>query len=247
MNCLEGETTITLMITRRISAVAIFCLALGLFACETEDPGPVQQLEKEFYDVDFERLEVASALDVHVEQSNIYRISVSGDRRNIDDLQIYKSGNTLILKFDDNENRKHDTRIDITMPRLEGANFSAASSSTINGFESDEDLDLYISGASVCQLSAGYREVNLSLSGASNLVMSGLGDEISAEISGASVLTAFDYPVREADVDLSGASNGKVTVTDELHATAAGASSIIYRGSPSLTSSTSGSSTVIKD
>ena len=156
------------MITRRISATAIFCLALGLIACETEDPGPVQKFEKEFYDVDFERIEVASALDVHVEQSNIYSITVSGDRRNIDDLQIYKSGNTLVLKFDDNPNRIHDTKIEITMPRLEGANFSAACSSTINGFESDEDLDLFVAGASVCQVNAGYREVNLSLSGASN-------------------------------------------------------------------------------
>lgn len=235
------------MTTRRISATAIFCLALGLIACETEDPGPVQKFEKEFYEVDFERLEVASALDVHVEQSNVYSISVSGDRRNIDDLKIYKSGSTLVLKFEDNPNRIHDTKIEITMPRLEGANLSAASSSIINGFESDEDINLDISGASVCQLSAGYREVNLSLSGASNLVMSGLGDEINAEISGASVLTAFDYPVREATVNLSGASNGKVTVTDELKAIAAGSSSLIYRGSPSLTSSTSGSSTVIKD
>jgi hypothetical protein len=39
--------------------------------------------------------------------------------------------------------------------------------------------------------------------------MSGLGDEINAEVSGASVLTAFDYPVREATVNLSGASKRK--------------------------------------
>ena len=54
--------------------------------------------------------------------------------------------------------------------------------------------------------------------------MYGLGDEINAEVSGASVLTAFDYPVREAEIEVSGASSGKVTVTDELKATAAGAS-----------------------
>jgi hypothetical protein len=56
------------MTIRRSSAAAIFCLALDLIACETEDPGPVQNFEKEFYDVDFERLEVGSALDVRVEQ-----------------------------------------------------------------------------------------------------------------------------------------------------------------------------------
>ena len=220
---------------------------IGLLSCETEDPGPVQNFEKEFPILDFDRLEIGSALDVSVEQSNIYSINVRGDRRNIDDLDIFKSGNTLVIKFDDNSNRIHVTYITITMPRLEGANFSGASSSRINGFESDGDLDLYVSGASVCQLSAGYREVNLSLSGSSSLLMSGLGDEINAEISGASVLTAFDFPVREADINASGSSSGKVTVTDELKAVASSASSLIYRGTPSLTTSISGGSTVIKD
>jgi hypothetical protein len=82
-------------------------------------------------------------------------------------------------------------------------------------------------------VNAGYREVNVTLSGASNLLMSGLGDEINAEISGASVLVAFDYPVREADVNVSGASSGKVTVTDELTAVAA-VPALIYRGNPSV-------------
>lgn len=219
----------------------------GLLSCETEDHGPVQRADKEFSVVDFDRLEIGSALDVTVEQSNVYSIKVTGDRRNIDDLEVYKTGNTLIIEFDENVNRIHQTHITITMPRLEGVNFSEASTSTVDGFESDEDLDMYISGASVCQLNAGYREINLSLSGGSNLVLTGLGDEINADISGASVLTAFDYPVREAYVDLSGASNAKVTVTDELTAVAEGASSLIYRGNPSVTSQTSGGSAVIKE
>jgi hypothetical protein len=237
------------MLTRRNGLAALLCLflAFNLLSCECEDPGPVQRTEKEFDFIDFDRLEIASALDVRVEQSNVYSIQVSGDRRNIDDLDMYKSGSTLVIKFDDNSNRNHETFITITMPQLEGANFSSASSSQVNGFESDEDLDLYLSGASVCQLNAGYREVNITLSGASNLLMSGLGDEINAEISGASVLVAFDYPVREADLNASGASSGKVTVTDELTAVAASASSIIYRGNPSVTTAISGGSAVLKD
>ncbi len=151
------------MLTRRNGFAALLCLflAFNLISCECEDPGPVQRTEKEFDIIDFDRLEIASALDVRVEQSNVYSIEVRGDRRNIDDLDVYKSGSTLIIKFDDNSNRNHETLITITMPHLEGANFSAASTSKVNGFESDEDLDLYLSGASVCQLNAGYREVNL--------------------------------------------------------------------------------------
>jgi hypothetical protein len=237
------------MLTLRNVFAALLCLflAFNLLSCECEDPGPVQRIEKDFDIIDFDRLEIASALDVRVEQSNVYSIVVTGDRRNVDDLDVYKSGSTLIIKFDDNSNRNHETFITITMPHLEGANFSAASASKVDGFESDEDLDLYLSGASVCQVNAGYREVNVILSGASNLLMSGLGDEINAEISGASVLVAFDYPVRKADVNVSGASSGKVTVTDELTAVAASARSIIYRGNPSVTTAISGGSAVLKD
>lgn len=249
MSCHEDETTIFHMFTRHkgISAICCSLILFGLLSCETEDPGPVQKFDKEFSIIDFDRLEIGSALDVSVEQSNIYSIKVRGDRRNIDDLDLSKSGNTLVIKFDDNSNRIHKTYITITMPYLEGANFSGASTSRISGFESDDDLDLYISGSSVCQLNAGYREVNLSLSGSSNLLMSGLGDEINAEISGASVFTAFDYPVREANISVSGVSSGKVTVTDELNVVAADASSLIYRGNPSLTTTTSGGSTIAKD
>ena len=235
---------------KKIKTLFEFLILSGLFVftgCETEDPGPLQEVEKEFSIVDFDRLEMGSAFNIRVEQGSTYSIEVKGDRRNINDLDVFKNGSTLIIKFDDNSNRTHETYITITMPRLEAVNFSGASISKINGFESDEELDFYLSGASVCQLNAGYREVDLALSGASSLLMYGLGDELNAEISGASVLSAFDFPVREANIDVTGASTGKITVTDELKVVAAGASSLLYRGSPSFTSSVSGASTIEKD
>jgi hypothetical protein len=78
-------------------------------------------------------------------------------------------------------------------------------------------------------------------------VFFGSGDQFHAEISGASTFKAFDYPVREAMIDISGASEGKVAVTDELKVTAGGASSVLYRGNPSVSSNISGASTVQKD
>jgi len=218
-----------------------------LSSCQTEDPGPLQEVVREFPVVGFDRLEMGSAFNIRVEQSSTYGIHISGDRRNIEDLEVFKTGSTLVIRFDDYGNRNHQTFITITMPRLEAANFSGASISTVSGFESDEELDIYLSGASVCQLHAGYRELNLMLTGASTLQMFGLGDEIHAEVSGASILTAYDFPVRQADLDISGASSGKVTVTDELIAVATGASSVLYRGNPSVTSTVSGASTVRKD
>ncbi len=232
---------------KTLSFLVFLSVLLILGGCETNDPGPIQDVNRDFTQVDFDRLEMGSALHIRVEQSNTFRISANGDRRNIDELNVYKTGSTLNINFKDNRNRQHETYITINMPRLKAVNFSGASVSKIVGFNSDESLDFYLSGASECQLDAGYRQTNIVLSGASTLLMYGLGDEIEAQVSGASVLTAFDYPVREASINVSGASSGKITVTDELNAVAEGASSVLYRGNPSVTSAVSGASSVQKD
>jgi hypothetical protein len=232
---------------KTLAAFLLVTFSVILISCDTEDPGPLQETRKDFSIVDFDRLEMGSAFNIEVEHDNIFSIQAKGDRRNINDLEVYKSGNTLIIEFDDNDDRRHDTYIKITMPRLDAVNFSGGSVSKIRDFESDGDLDLYLSGASVSQLDSDYRKLNLVVSGASSLLMHGSGDELVAEISGASTIKAFEYPVRKATANLSGASEGKIMATDELNVTAAGASSVLYRGNPTLTSNTSGASTVQKD
>jgi hypothetical protein len=227
--------------------LSLAVLGMCMFSCETEDPGPLQETSKDFSVVNFDRLEMGSAFRIQVEQGNTYSIQVRGDRRNIDDLDVYKRGTTLVMEFDDHANRKHDTYITITMPTLTGVSFSGASISTISGFESDGQLDVYLSGASTCQLDAGYKNTKVILSGASHLVMRGLGDILDGEVSGASDLAAFDFPVRSADLNLSGASGGKVTVSDAMKIVATGASSLLYRGNPVVDAHVSGASNVNKD
>jgi hypothetical protein len=249
VSCLEDETTLKTM-TRHFKTLLSAMFLAGaciLTSFDEEDPGPLQDKEKDYSLIDFDRLEMGSDFHISVEQSNIYSIHVEGDRRNLDDLEVYKEGSTLVIKYEDNANRKHNTYITIKMPELNGVNFSGASVSTIKGFESDHDLDFILSGASDCQIDAGYRELNVDISGASRLRLYGLGDSIEGKVSGASTLSAFDYPVREATLDASGASNVKVTVSDQLEVVASGGSSVIYRGNPSVSSNISGGSTVQKD
>jgi len=233
--------------TKALFIYLLAILAVALSSCETEDPGPLQEVEKEFSIIDFDRVEMGDALHIEIEQGSTFSIETEGDRRNINDLEVYKSGSTLIIKFKDERTRQHDTYIDITMPVLKSVNFSGASVSKIKDFESDGELDVYLSGASTLQLVAGYRAVNLVLSGASNLLMRGLGDELHAEVSGASVLSAFEFPVGTATLEFTGASVGKVTVSDELKVMGSGASSILYRGNPTVTANTTGDSSVQKD
>lgn len=214
---------------------------------EAEDPGPIQEIEREFSVVDFDRLEIGDALNIDVEQGDFFEISVRGDRRNIDDLDVRKEGSTLVIDFEDNRSRRHDTYITITMPTILSANFSGASDSRISGFEDLEIFDLYLSGASVSQLDIHAAELDIVLSGASYLNVRGDGANLEADLSGASVLKAFHFPVEEADINLSGASDAHITVDSNLKVIARGASVIRYRGNPVVNSDVSGASSVRKD
>lgn len=215
-----------------------------LASCNTEDPGPIQYMEKDYALTDFDRLEMGSGFHIAVTQSSLYRIHVSGDARNINDLKVFKNGSTLMIQYDEQNNRRHDTYITIEMPVLYGANFSGGSVSVIKDFESDGIFDFVLSGASVCQLNAGYRELKLNVSGASQLSMNGLGDEIHGDISGASYVSAYDFPVSDVYLQVTGASKAKVTASQSLNVTANGASEVTYKGNPEVQSSVTGDSQV---
>jgi hypothetical protein len=85
------------------------------------------------------------------------------------------------------------------------------------------------------------------ISGASVVNLRGSASTLDAEITGASVLKGFNFPVVSADIVATGASHGNVTVADDLNAVASGASSVTYRGNPTVTSDVSGSSSVNKE
>jgi hypothetical protein len=229
------------------SLLIVFFSALVLSSCYTEDPGPLQDHEKEYSITDFDRVEMGSALNVEVRQGEFFQVSAKGDSRNIDDLRVRKQGSTLVIDYDDSHNRKHETYIYITMPSLRAANFSGASDSRVSGFSEQDIFDFNLSGASTSQVDAEANEINVRVSGASNLRLTGIANRLDVEVSGASELSAFNLTAEEARVKVSGASEAKVNVSTDLHATASGASSILYRGEPNVTKDVSGASSVTKD
>ena len=234
--------------TRILSFLLVLSCIILLSSCYTEDPGSLQESEKQFSIIDFDRLELGSAFIIEVKEGDNFSVSAKGDVRNLDDLKVYKNGSSLVVKYDDNHNRKHDTYIYITMPELLGATLSGATDSKISGFSSDNDtFDFHLSGASYAQIDMIASAMNLNISGASHLRISGTTTNMDVDVSGASVLSAFNLTAEDAHVHASGASEAKVNVTTSLHATASGASTIVYKGSPALTRDSSGASSIHHD
>ena len=232
---------------KRTSLYHFSCIALlilSVSACIREDVGPYQGDKQTYVLTGFDRLDMGSALSITVQAGPAFAITAEGDRRNLDDLEVYIRNGTLFARYRTNRNRKHQTSFAITMPTVRGVAFSGASQSIITGFTNLSELSIELSGASKGEFTGDAARTTVDLSGASALQVSGRGAALSAELSGASNLQAFAYSVGEATVNASGASKASVTVSNALVADASGASTIRYRGTPTVRQRVSGASTV---
>lgn len=106
-----------------------------------------------------------------------------------------------------------------------------------------KSLSLDCSGASNLVLEVQSLEVSVDLSGASSLNLVGVAKGFRAGVSGSSVLAARGLMVDDARVDLSGSSQGRLSVHRRLDYDISGASELLVWGSPRIgVASKSGSS-----
>ena len=221
---------------------------------------------QEFDYSDFTRVEVGYALEVEVIQSSSFSISITADDNIFDYMDVSKSGETLKIRLKSSYSYTSYTAIaEITMPELYRLDFSGATHGSVQGFSSSHDFGLELSGASsldIADMAAGGIEFEVSgashitgnitaddaefdISGASSVTLSGSANDLDANVSGASRLEIEDFPVHNADVNLSGASSGTINLDGTLDANLSGASHLYYIGEPTLGSlDISGGSTI---
>ncbi|MBD2753867.1 head GIN domain-containing protein [Spirosoma validum] len=230
----------------RFLGIGLMALLIALAGCswKREDIGPYQADQQTYALTNFDRIDMGSAFVITVQQGTTFSITAEGDRRNLDDLQVYTRNGTLMAQYRVARNRQYNTSFLITMPTLRGVSFSGASRSTISGFTNLNDLDIHLSGASEGQFTIQSARTTIELSGASSLRLNGAGAGLWADLSGASLLQSFSYPVSEANLEASGASKANVNVATMLDVNASGASSVRYRGTPSVRQRISGASSV---
>jgi len=236
--------------------VALFLTSGLLVGCVGDIITGSGNLETEEMDFsEFTRVEVSSAFEVEIAQSDSYSVSVTADDNLFDYIQVSKVGETLKIGLRTVSIQWPATlQANVTMPQLHGLNLSGATNGTASGFTSTENLDIEVSGASsieLAEISAGDAmlnisgasdvtgditagDVNLNVAGASTVQLEGSASDIVVEASGASRVKLGDFTINNADVSLSGASSGTVNLSGRLDADLSGASNLEYIGEPTL-------------
>lgn len=217
---------------------------------------------------EFTRVEVGSAFEVEITQSDSYNVSITADDNLFKHIEVSKEGKILKIGLKPRITFGSVTlKAKITMPQLRGLDLSGATRGTVSGFSSTENVDLEVSGASsldLVDISAGDVKSDISgaskvtgditagdadfdVSGASTVQLEGSARDIVVDASGASRVKLAAFPVNNADIKLSGASSGTVNLDGRLDADLSGASKLEYIGEPTMGDiNTSGASTLSK-
>jgi len=223
-----------------------FLLIACSFSSENHNDQDDDRVSRTFNLKDFDRLSLGSAFEINVTKGS-YAVKVEGRKQDLAELEADVSGDKLRIRYKDSHNwgkNRKRVMVTISMPTLKGLDLSGATTSTISGFNDLGTLDLDISGASKSDIRLKAQKIIMDASGASTITLTGSASRIEGEVSGATSLRAYDFSVKDAFLDVSGASSIKLNVSGKLEVEASGASNVRYRGTASVRSSTSGASSV---
>ena len=203
----------------------------------------------------FSRIRVERALSIDILRADAYSVTIGDDFSRI---RMEKIGDTLCIDrrshewFTPFQGRPH---VVVTMPLLQEITLGGACQGKVIGFQSGNDFAVRLSGA--CQLefntiNAGNVKAEISgasnlsgemsfsgealfnISGASRVVLQGTGNNSRIMLSGASQARLGNLALRKVDLNISGASNAQIKVSDNLDVSVTGASRLEYSGNPNI-------------
>jgi hypothetical protein len=252
-----------------LTALCLILTSAAFFAGCDIIVGSGKTVSQDFSFSDFTQVSAGWTFNVEVSQSAAYNVSVTVDDNLQSYLEVTQDGDTLKidLKSGNIYNKTHLKAV-VTMPRLTELTLSGASKGSVSGFNSTDDFVLNVSGASqatftnmtVNKLSMditgasrasgsvnGTGNASLKASGKSNITLSGKAVDADVESSGVSTVDLTEFLVRDASVNVSGASNATISAAGTLSGDVSGASHLYYTGTPTLGDiHTSGASSISK-
>ena len=184
---------------------------------------------------DFAVIEVHNGFQVDLKKSSDFSIEITIDDNLQEYLEVNKSGNTLIIRMQQNRVYPSSTlSAKITMPDISRLDLSGGSQADVAGFNLSHDLSIELSGGSRINGDISAADIDLDLSGGSRIELVGAADNLVADGSGGSHLGLGSFPVGSANIKISGGGEATIDVSGTLDLDLSGGSIVLYSGEPKL-------------
>ncbi|MDG1572595.1 DUF2807 domain-containing protein [Robiginitalea sp. M366] len=201
----------------------------------------------------YDEVHVSHIFTVYLVPGNEGTLTVTGEENLMEYIETRVSGGRLDIKvrkgyqLETSRGNKNGIRVEVPVRDLSAAHASGASDLIGQLPLQADHFRAGTSGAAEAQLDIQAGHLEIDISGASTLKLSGRAGTLEIEGSGAADLRAYDLQAREAEADLSGASDVQITASERLKARVSGAADLRYKGNPEqVDSKASGAGSVKK-
>ncbi len=213
----------------------------GLECITCPKPSPEELAKMDLRD--FDQLDLQGIFDVRVIRGNEYSIELKGPDSEKEKYNVYRSGKTLVIDYQGKESFNWDWNFDkvkddqvyisITMPEIERLEAAGFGNIQLDDFHVD-DMQFELRGPIDVDGQLRANDVMVHLTGKSVLTLNGECNNLTADVEFASKLKAYNFNVKEAIVEVKGASSAKLNVSERLEIHEGLASDIDYRGEPQV-------------
>jgi len=214
----------------------------GLFGCVDGD-GPSELRE---LDIDeFDEIVLTMDAEIILTQGDEQSVMVDGKPNIIDEIERDVHHRRWTIEPDDCVRDVGNLVFFITIPHLRMLKISGPGEIYTDNTFLVGDMDLEISGSGEIDMGLEADDLDIKISGSGKILLEGIADEMDASISGSGDIRAFEFPVRDADINISGSGDAEVHVDEFLRIRITGSGDVYYRGQPALDISISGSGDVV--
>ncbi len=225
--------------------LGVFLFSFGLSSCFAQNiKGNGNVIKEERQIGSFETIEVGGAFEVMLSQGSSESCVVEADANLMEYIMTRVQGNTLKIYQEKGFKNAESLKLYISFVDLRGIDISGAAEIKAAGTFKLDKLSLEASGASEIEMDMQLNTLEVNISGASEIELSGHADELNGDFSGASEFEAYGLHVKKVRIQSSGSADVEISVSEDLKIIASGASSVDYKGEPSLSKNVSGAADV---
>jgi len=212
----------------------------GIAANAVQDTG--QRVSRDFTVSDFTGIDITGAYVVVYRQANAGAVTIDMQENLFDYLEVSVHNGVLRINSDRpfRTNRNYTPRIYVSAPYLDTVILNAAIDTEDWDEIATDRLNVNVSGAANVIIPMDVEELDIRISGAADFELSGAATSVNISVSGAGDVDAVNLQTRTATINIAGAGNTDIAVSDSLNVTIAGTGRVRYVGSPQVTRSIAG-------
>ena len=217
-----------------IRAFTIVFAALVFTACTPRVQGNGKVKSETRETAPFNAVDIDGAFEVYLTPADYSSLKVEADENLHQYIESYVENEVLYVSSTRRIGRHHELNLHLNVSDLRMIDASGASEFETRGMLRGEQLKLDFSGAVEADLELDYDKLNGDFSGACELNLRGNASRAVIDASGAVEVEAADFKTEYFALDISGAGEFDVYVTEELDINASGAVEVKYKGDPAV-------------